>query len=330
VATKRKIRRASWGRGIALVVLVMSALSTMFFGFRAYGSFLLLRSAHEVGLPIVSNIRPWMTLDYVAAAYRTPREVLMEHLGLSAGTEPNTTLKSLADRAGISRFTYTQRVQRAIAELAPGLQSHRTNADTSWLAAIADDVLAALLVYGYPVLALTLLLGAMGLPLPDGVAATIAGSLVSQGRMSWFWAVSIAVAASVLGDAVGYGLGRFLSREAFERHGHWFGFTPTRQARVRALFDRWGSLTILFTRTFISYLSSVASLLAGISRFRLSKFLAIALTGRLIWAAAYIGLGYGIGSDWQAATSFLTNLSVLLLSVTLFIAAAVVVSGENR
>ena len=63
----------------------------------------------------------------------------------------------------------------------------------------------------------------------------------------------------------------------------------------------------------MSYLSSMASLLAGFSRYRLSKFLATALVGHVAWTAGYFGLGYGIGADWAAATSFLTNSSALLL-----------------
>ena len=134
--------------------------------------------------------------------------------------------------------------------------------------------------------------------------------------------------ASVLGDAAGYGLGRSLSGKVLERYGRWIGYTLSRRTRVQSLFDRWGSLTVFITRTFMSYLSSVASLLAGITRFRLPKFLAVALIGRLIWTAAYLGLGYGIGSDWQAATGFLTNLSVLVLSLVALLAAGAVVSGN--
>jgi membrane protein DedA with SNARE-associated domain len=79
----------------------------------------------------------------------------------------------------------------------------------------------------------------------------------------------------------------------------------------------------------MSYLSSVASLLAGISHYRLSKFLAIALVGRLIWTAAYLGLGYGIGADWEAATGFLTNLSGLVLSLALLLGSGIAASGKN-
>jgi membrane protein DedA with SNARE-associated domain len=265
-----------------------------------------------------------MTLAYVAAAYRMSNAVLIEHLGLPPGTDADRSLKALADQAGVSAYVYSQRVQRAIAAALPSARSNGANERSGWLATVTEEVLTALLVYGYPALGLTLLLGAIGLPLPDGVATTLAGSLVAQGRMDWVWAGTLTVAASVVGDAIGYSLGRLLNREALARHGYWIGYTPARQARAQSLFDQWGSLTVLLTRTFLSYLSSVASLLAGISHFRFSKFLIIALAGRMIWAAAYLGLGYGIGADWEAAAGFLTNLSALLISSMLLVGAATV------
>jgi membrane protein DedA with SNARE-associated domain len=303
-------------------------MSTAFFGLRTYGSFVLLRSAYAAGAPMTSSIRAWMTLGYVATTYRTSNAALIERLGLPAETDPNTSLKSIAERAGVSPSVYAQRAQRAIADLAPGAPSDIKNGNSGWFTTINDEVLTALLVYGYPVLGLILFLGAIGLPLPDGVATTVAGSLASQGRLDWIWAAAITVMASVLGDAAGYGLGRSLSGEILERYGSWIGYTRSRRIRVQLLFDRWGSLTVFITRTFMSYLSSVASLLAGITCYRLPKFLAIALIGRLIWTAAYMGLGYGIGSDWQAATGFLTNLSVLVLSLIVLLAAGTVASGK--
>ena len=320
--------RSTWTRKVAVVVFVIATLLTVLFGLRTYSSFLLLRSAYEAGAPRTSSIRPWMTLAYVAAAYRTPNSVLIDHLGLPPGTDPNASLKTLAERAGVSAYVFTQRVQRAIADIAPRVRSDGSNETSGWFGAIGEQVLTALLVYGYPALGLTLLLGAIGLPLPDGIATTVAGSLAAQGRMDWLWAGTITVVASVLGDAIGYGLGRLLNREVLERQGHWFGYTPARRVRVQSLFDRWGGLAVFITRTFMSYLSSVASLLAGISHYRLSKFLAIALVGRLIWTAAYLGLGYGIGADWEAATSFLTNLSGLVLSLVLLLGSGVVASGK--
>jgi len=303
-------------------------MSAAFFGLRTYGSFMLLRSAYAAGAPMTSSIRAWMTLQYVASTYRTSNAALIERLGLAPRTDPNTSLKSLAEQAGVSPSVYARRAQRAIADLTPAAQSDSKNENSSWLATINDAVLTALLVYGYPVLGLILFLGSVGFPLPDGVATTVAGSLASQGRLDWIWAAAITVMASVLGDAAGYGLGRSLSGKILERYGRWIGYSLSRRTRVQLLFDRWGSLTVFITRTFMSYLSSVASLLAGITRFRLPKFLAVALGGRLIWTAAYMGLGYGIGSDWQAATGFLTNLSVLVLSLVALLVAGAAASGN--
>lgn len=328
MAVNQMTRKSNRLRRVATIVFLIAVAPALFFGLRTYGSFRLLRSAYEAGAPMTSSIRGWMTLKYVAATYRAPDAALIDQLGLPSGTDLNTSLKTLADQAGVTPSTYTQRVQRVIANLMPKLRSDRTSDNTGWLGTIGDEVLTALLVYGYPALGLTLLFGAIGLPLPDGIATTVAGSLASQGRIDWFWAATVAVTSSVLGDAVGYGVGRLLSQKFLERHGRWLGYTSARRARVQSLFDRWGLLTVFVTRTFISYLSSIASMLAGVSHYRLPKFVAIAFVGRMVWTAGYLGLGYGIGSDWEAATSFLTNLSVLVLLLALLTVSGAIASGR--
>jgi membrane protein DedA with SNARE-associated domain len=314
-------------RRLALILFVLVALPTLLFGLRTYRSLQLLHSAYELGAPKTSSIRGWMTLQYVAITYRAPEVALGERLGLPPNTDPNTSLKTLADQSKISPPEFVQRVQRAVAELAADASADRNSPTSGWFGVISDEVLTGLLVYGYPVLAVTLLLGAIGLPLPDGLAMAVAGSLAAQGRMDWLWAGAIAVIASVLGDAVAYGMGRLLGRDVLERQARWLGYTRARRDRVQALFHQWGSLTVFITRTFVSYLSSVASLLAGMSHFDISKFLAIAFTGRVVWAAAYLDLGYAIGADFEAAAGFLTNLSVLLLSLMVLAASGLVASG---
>jgi len=320
----RRIRR------LALVLFVLVAFPALWFGLRTYGSFLLLRSAYEAGAPATSSIRPWMTLNYVAVAYRTPAALLTERLGLPSETDANTTLKTIAEQRGQSPYPFIQHVQSAVADVASNGNSNATTDKPGLFGVIGDEVLSAVLTYGYPALGLTLLLGAIGFPLPDGLAATVAGSLAAQGRMSWFWAGAVTVSASVIGDAVVFGVGRVVSREVLDRHGHWLGYTPARRVQVQLLFDQWGSVTVFITRTFVSYRSSVAGLLAGVSHYRLSKFLAIAVVGRVMWTSAYLGLGYVIGASLEAATGFLTNLSGFLLSLTVLAGSGLVVSGRAR
>jgi membrane protein DedA with SNARE-associated domain len=84
---------------------------------------------------------------------------------------------------------------------------------------------------------------------------------------------------------------------------------------------------VLLTRTLVSYLSSVVSLLAGVSRYRLTEFVVLAVIGRLMWTSAYLGLGYVIGADLEATAGFLTNLSGMLVSLAGLAGSGLVASG---
>jgi membrane protein DedA with SNARE-associated domain len=314
VATESR-NRSPWRRRVLLALFIVVIYPTVLFGFRAYHSFLVLRSAHELGAPVVSSVRAWMTIRYVAAAYRAPEAALIARLQLAPGTDPDTELKSLAEREGVPKVEFVQRVQQALVAVAPALADPREGTSTGWLGGIGEEFLAALLQYGYPALGLTLFLGALGLPLPTGLSAVLAGSLAAQAQMSLPWAGIVGVAALVLGDIVAYVLGRVLDRKFLERWGRWLGYTPERRDRVERLFDRWGVLTLLLSRTLVSHLSSVVSLLAGVSRYRPLVYLAYAILGRVLWTGAYLGLGYAVGGDLDAAAGFLQNLSGFLVSL---------------
>lgn len=322
------LMRSLAGGRIAVAVLVLATLPTVLFGLRTYNSLLLLRSAYEAGAPLTSSIRPWMTLRYVATRYQISETSLIIRLKLPSETEPNTSLKSIAEGSGQSPFEFVRQVQHAIADVAPP-NSRQHGEPSGWLGLINDELLAAVLVYGYSVMATILLFGAVGFPVPTGLSVTVAGSLTALGRMNWMWVMVIAVGASIGGDIVGYGLGRLLGQHFLQHHGRWFGYTPGRQARVQALFDQWGAWTIVVTRTLASHLSSVVSVLAGLVRYRLSVFLVFDTVGRAIWTSAYFALGYIIGGNLEAATEFLTNLSILLVFLTLLSGAGMAAWGKG-
>lgn len=326
---RNKLFQSPWVRRIGLALSVVMALSSLVFGLRTHGSFLLLRSAYQVGLPQTSSIRAWMTLRYVATTYGVPDVVLITRLGLPLDISLDTTLKSLAERQRLSPFQYVQHVQEAIADVAA--YAPLPNADTSsgWWRSLEDEILSFLLRYGYPALAITLLLSAIGPPVPAGLSAVLAGALSAAGRMNLAVAISIAVCACAIGDLAAYGLGRIAGMHLLDRRGSWIGLTAERQAYAQVLLQRWGTAVILATRTLVSSLSAPVSLVAGMNRYRLSRFVALVLLGRMIWTAAYVGLGYGLGSSPEFATSFLANLTGLILSLVILAGALVAVS-ERR
>jgi hypothetical protein len=145
-------------RRIAVAFLIAATLSSALLGVRSYRSFLLLHSAYAAGSPMTSSIRPWMTLEYVAATYQVPEAALFERLGLAPSIDPRTSLRSLAQEAGLPLIDYVQVVQRAIAGIASSVHSDNAGRESTWLAAIGDAFLAAVLTYGYPALGLMIFL----------------------------------------------------------------------------------------------------------------------------------------------------------------------------
>lgn len=255
-----------------------------------------------------------MTLRYVAGTYRVSETALILRLGLGSDIDPTTPLKSIAQGRGLSPFQYVQQIQEALSDLrrvSPGPLAETVTSPGP----LDDRFLAALLIYGYPVLGLTLLVGAVGVPLPSSLSVVVAGSLAAQGHMSGLGASAVAVTGSVLGDLLGYGLGHILGREFLERRGRWIGFTLARRVRVESLLQRWGLLSVVVSRSLLSFLSSAVNLLAGASRYPLRLFLPSDFLGRLIWTSAYLALGYSSGVVVEAASNFLSGLGGLLISL---------------
>lgn len=297
-------------RAIVALILIAALAGAFVFAKRTWGSFLVLRSAYEVGMPAVGAIRAWMTLDYVATTYGVRVEALARRLGLPETAPADTVLRDVADERGLARIDMVREVQVAVADLRPASVGADAGPASEGL---GDGFLAALLAYSYPALGLVLLLGAIGAPVPTGVATVLAGSLAAGGEMSWAVAGGLAVAASLLGDITGYGVGRLAGERLLARHGRLIGYSGHRKARIEWLFARWGGSTVLLTRTLVSHLSSLASLLAGASRYAFVPFVAYAVVGRVAWTAAYFGLGYFVGRDLDAGSGLLSSITGLLI-----------------
>jgi membrane-associated protein len=303
----------------ALVALALvSGLAVVALTVRTYHAVVLLRTAQALGAPGVGNVRPWMTLGYVADIYHVAQGELVTRLGLPADEDPRSSLRSIANRQGRTPISYVQQVQQVLVGLIPAPRAGSASAGESGPGNLGQEMLAAVLAYGYPVLGLVLLLGALGVPLPDGLATVVAGSLAASGKLDWTATAAVALSACVAGDLVGYGLGRLLDAEVLIRRGAWLGYNAVRHARVQAMLDRWGALTVLLTRTMAASLSGPVNLVAGAARYRLRDFAAQALAGRLAWTGAYLAIGYVAGPDLDAASSFLLNFSLLLIMLAVF------------
>jgi membrane protein DedA with SNARE-associated domain len=79
---------------------------------------------------------------------------------------------------------------------------------------------------------------------------------------------------------------------------------------------------LILTRSLTAHVGAIVSVLAGAGRYSIGRFLVYSLIGRLLWTASYFGLGYTVGTDFEAASGFLGYLSLLLIALAAAAAAA--------
>ena len=145
----------------------------------------------------------------------------------------------------------------------------------------------------YGLLAVFLMVGieSIGVPVPGEtmliVAALYAGS---THKLSIVLIVLAAAAGAIVGDNIGYSVGRHGGWPLLKRHGHRVGIDERRLKLGRYLFLTHGGKVVFFGR-FISILRTYAAALAGANHMPFRRFFSFNASGGLIWAAVY-GLGY--------------------------------------
>ncbi|MGE5189211.1 MAG: DedA family protein [Gemmatimonadota bacterium] len=158
-------------------------------------------------------------------------------------------------------------------------------------------VAAFIYAYGYPGIFSLLMLGIVGLPVPDEWMLIFAGYLVYKGHFQFLPAFATAALGSICGISVSYALGRTLGAMAVRRYGRWFRVTEEKLGRVQAWFDRVGHWS-LAVGYFVPGIRHLAGFVAGTSKFRFRGFALFAYSGALAWSATFIAVGFVLGKEW--------------------------------
>jgi len=154
--------------------------------------------------------------------------------------------------------------------------------------------------YGYAGLFSLLILGIVGLPVPDETLLVFSGYLIFKGRLHPLWAFLAAFAGSSCGISISYLIGRTLGYHAVLRYGKYVHITPERLDRAHGWFQRVGDW-LLFIGYFIPGVRHVTALVAGTSELEYKKFASFAYCGAAVWVAVFLSVGYFVGENWQTA-----------------------------
>ena len=134
-------------------------------------------------------------------------------------------------------------------------------------------------------------LESFGVPSPGETALITASVLASEGKLQIWLVLVIGISSAIVGDSIGYELGRRLGREVLTARG------PLQKERVHAIdagerfFAKHGNKTVFFAR-WITGVRSAAAWLAGIDEMHYPTFLAYNAAGAISWGLTYGLVGY--------------------------------------
>ena len=179
---------------------------------------------------------------------------------------------------------------------------------------ITDQVLAALLVYGLPVLFGVILVCSVGVPFPISLMLVAAGSFVEQGEMKLWQVIAVASVAAVLGDQIGYGLSRWGGRRLVDRLTRKIG-VEDKIKQAEALTKRWSGTGIFFSRWLITALGPWVNVASGMAAYPWRRFLLWDVLGEVLWVILYVSVGYAFSNRVQAISEILGNLTWVVVGL---------------
>lgn len=186
--------------------------------------------------------------------------------------------------------------------------------------------------YGYGAIALLVFLEDFGVPVP-GETILIAGAInAGTGHLNVVLVGIIGFCAAVVGDNVGYAIGRFGGRALVTRWGKYIFLTEERLATAERFFDAHGGKIITVAR-FIEGLRQANGIIAGLIRMHWLKFVAFNALGAALWVGCWVSVGYFGGQHITTIYDYVNRYSLyvlIALGVALLIWIASIIRRRRR
>jgi membrane protein DedA with SNARE-associated domain len=182
-------------------------------------------------------------------------------------------------------------------------------------------------VSGYPILFLLVMAESGGVPLPGETALIVGGVLASQGKMQIELVIAVAALAAIVGDNIGYQIGRKGGRWLLERPGPFLRHRLMVLETGEPFFEHHGPKAVFFGR-FILGLRTWASWLAGANHMRWRTFFLWNALGGICWATGVGLIAYFVG---QSASNAIATFGIYgLVAVVVALGGGFVLHRRHR
>lgn len=175
-----------------------------------------------------------------------------------------------------------------------------------------------ILAFGYPGIALVMLIENLFPPIPSEIVVPFGGFLAAQGVLS-FWGVMVATTAgAVLGALILYGLGAWLGavrlRLFFRLYGRWLLVSEGDFDGALSRFNR-HDRSVVFWARLMPGVRSLISIPAGVARMPMGRFLLFTTLGTLVWNLALGSTGVLLGQHWEQVLTLIDRFEGVLWTV---------------
>lgn len=158
----------------------------------------------------------------------------------------------------------------------------------------------------------------IGFFLPGDSLLFTAGFLSAQGHMNIYILVTAVTIAAIVGDSVGYNIGKHAGKRIFKREDSLL-FHKDHIVRAEKFYEAHGGKAIILAR-FVPVVRTFAPVVAGIGTMHYRKFLMYNIVGALAWASGITILGHWLGSKIPNIDHYL--LPIILVIIVLSVAPA--------
>ena len=164
--------------------------------------------------------------------------------------------------------------------------------------------------FGYFGVALIVFVESFGVPAPGETAIIASSAYAGSGHFNIFLVAAVALFAAVIGDSIGYLIGRRGGRPLVHRFGKYVRLTPERFDKVEGFMNRQGPKVVVIAR-FVEGLRQFNGIVAGISGMPFHRFLAWNALGAALWVGIWSTGGYLAGDHIEAIASAISKYIVL-------------------
>ncbi len=155
----------------------------------------------------------------------------------------------------------------------------------------------------------------VGVILPGDSLLFTAGFLASQGYLHIVPLALVAFTAAVLGDNVGYWLGKRFGHSVFSRQGS-FLLDPSHITKAEHFYAAHGPKTIMLAR-FVPVMRTLAPILAGVGSMHWRTFAIYNVLGGLLWGVGLSVAGYALGAVIPDADRYILPIVAMIIVASL-------------